>query len=117
MSSFCQVADQQGKYLGHLFATTDGNVTKQSVLELQKAAIRPFEYHHFGSFAYVGDNKAVLQMPVIGIDDVCVQDTLFSSATKLQFLLNVFRLPEVIKGVRLHLPTGWLAVHVDHTTC
>jgi len=72
MSSFCQVANQQGMYLGHLLATTDGNVTKQSVLELQKAAIRPFEYHHFGSFAYVGDNKAVLQMPVIGIDGVCV---------------------------------------------
>ena len=70
---FYQVADQQGKYLGHLLTTTDGDVTKQSVLDLQKAAIRPFEYHHFGSFAYVGDNKAVLQMPVIGMDDVeCV---------------------------------------------
>ena len=67
---YFQVADQQGKYLGHLLTVTDGDVTKQSVLELQKASIRPFVYHHFGSFAYVGDNKAVLQMPVIGI--VCV---------------------------------------------
>ena len=38
----------------------------QSIQELQKAAVKPFEYRHLGSFAYVGDNKAVLKMPIIG---------------------------------------------------
>ena len=47
--------------------TTNGDIIKQSVQELQKISIKPFEYHHLGSFAYVGDNKAVLKMPIIGM--------------------------------------------------
>ena len=61
-----QVADQEGRYLGHLLTITNGDFTKQSVQELQKNGIKPFEYRHLGSFAYVGDNKAVLKMPVLG---------------------------------------------------
>ena len=40
----------------------------QSVEELeQRKDISPFKYKHIGSFAYVGDNKAVLQLPIIGM--------------------------------------------------
>jgi len=102
-----QVANQQGKYLSHLLATTDGNVTKQTVLELQKAAIRPFEYHHFGSFAYVGENKAVLQMPVIGIDDVKV----YSMCYTYVYCTASFDILRPIKGLHTGVfqrgPIGW----------
>ncbi len=56
----------QGKYLGELLSERNGEVVKQSVKELESAPISPFKYKHLGSFAYVGDNKAVLQLPVIG---------------------------------------------------
>ena len=67
-----QVADQEGRYLGHLLTTTNGDITKQSVQELQKNGIKPFKYRHLGSFAYVGDNKAVLKMPVLGTCIRCI---------------------------------------------
>ena len=56
----------QGKYLGELLSERNGEVVKQSVEELESASISPFQYRHLGSFAYVGDNKAVLQLPIIG---------------------------------------------------
>lgn len=56
----------QGKYLGELLSERNGEVVKQSVKELESASVPPFKYRHLGSFAYVGDNKAVLQMPIIG---------------------------------------------------
>ena len=34
--------------------------------ELEASGVSPFKYKHLGSFAYVGDNKAVLQLPIIG---------------------------------------------------
>jgi NADH dehydrogenase FAD-containing subunit len=39
---------------------------KQSTSELEKKGVKAFNYRHLGSFAYVGDNKAVLQLPIIG---------------------------------------------------
>ena len=39
---------------------------KQSTSELEKEGLKAFNYRHLGSFAYVGDNKAVLQLPIIG---------------------------------------------------
>ena len=56
----------QGSYLGELLSSTNGEITKQSVAELEKERVKPFKYRHLGSFAYVGDNKAVLQLPLIG---------------------------------------------------
>ena len=56
----------QGEYLGELLSASNGEVVKQSVKELEGAGISPFKYRHLGSFAYVGDNKAVLQLPIIG---------------------------------------------------
>lgn len=56
----------QGSYLGELLSNTNGEIAKESVDELEKKRIKPFTYRHLGSFAYVGDNKAVLQLPLIG---------------------------------------------------
>ena len=56
----------QGSYLGCLLSNTNGEITKQNTEELEKEKIKPFSYRHLGSFAYVGDNKAVLQLPLIG---------------------------------------------------
>ena len=56
----------QGSYLGDLLSNTNGEIAKESVDELEKKRIKPFAYRHLGSFAYVGDNKAVLQLPLIG---------------------------------------------------
>lgn len=56
----------QGVYLGRLLSNTDGEIVKQTTAELEKEKVKPFTYRHLGSFAYVGDNKAVLQLPVIG---------------------------------------------------
>ena len=60
-----QVADQQGKYLGALLSNTNGNIVSQSTSELEKT-LKPFEYRHLGSFAYVGNDRAVLEVPVFG---------------------------------------------------
>ena len=56
----------QGSYLGDLLSNTNGEIAKDSVDELEKKRMKPFTYRHLGSFAYVGDNKAVLQLPLIG---------------------------------------------------
>ena len=34
--------------------------------ELERKGLAPFKYRHLGSFAYVGDNGAVLQVPIFG---------------------------------------------------
>lgn len=57
----------QGEYLGNLLSSSNGEVLSQSVEELERTGVTPFHYKHLGSFAYVGDNKAVLQMPIIGM--------------------------------------------------
>ena len=48
--------DQQGKYLGALLSNTNGNIVSQSTSKLEET-MKPFEYHHLGSFAYVGNDK------------------------------------------------------------
>ena len=57
----------QGSYLGDLLSRTNGEITKQSTSELEKEGVKTFNYRHLGSFAYIGDNKAVLQLPIIGM--------------------------------------------------
>ena len=66
-----QVADQQGKYVARLLNKTNGEVTSDCVEELEKKSLKPFEYKHLGSFAYIGDNKAVLELPIVGQLCVC----------------------------------------------
>jgi len=61
-----QVASQQGSYLGELLSKTNGDNLSQSSEDLEKRGVAPFEYRHLGSFAYVGDNRAVLQVPIFG---------------------------------------------------
>ena len=71
-----QVASQQGEYLGKLLSSSNGEVVSQSVRELEASRISPFKYRHLGSFAYVGDNKAVLQLPIIGEFLLSVPETM-----------------------------------------
>ena len=68
-----QVADQQGKYLGGLLSNTNGNIVSQSTSKLEET-MKSFEYHHLGSFAYVGNDKAVLEVPVFG--EYCIHETI-----------------------------------------
>lgn len=60
-----QVADQEGRYVAKLLNETNGEITSTSVEKTEKG-LKPFEYKHLGSFAYVGDNKAVLELPIVG---------------------------------------------------
>ena len=59
-----QVAAQQGKYLGKLFSKHPDSLYG---IEGISDKIKPFVYNHLGSFAYIGSNRAVLQMPGIGV--------------------------------------------------
>ncbi len=52
--------------MGNLLSSSNGGVVSTSEEELEKKGVSPFSYRHLGSFAYVGDNKAVLQLPIIG---------------------------------------------------
>lgn len=61
-----QVADQQGEYLGALLSNTNGNIVTQTTAELEEKGVKGFEYRHLGSFAYVGNDRAVLEVPVFG---------------------------------------------------
>ena len=56
-----QVAAQQGKYLGKLLSNHP-----EVVNESDFQACQPFQYNHLGSFAYVGGDRAVLKLPLIG---------------------------------------------------
>ena len=62
-----QVASQQGEYLARLLNKTNGEVIAGTTEALEQRKIAPFKYRHMGSFAYVGDNKAVLQLPLLGL--------------------------------------------------
>lgn len=55
-----QVASQQGKYVATLLNK------HPEILEGDHSSCVPFTYNHLGSFAYVGGERAVLQLPVIG---------------------------------------------------
>ncbi|XP_028392983.1 external alternative NAD(P)H-ubiquinone oxidoreductase B1, mitochondrial-like [Dendronephthya gigantea] len=59
-----QVASQKGKYLGKLFSQHSDIIGEQS--NLSERGVEQFEYNHMGMFAYIGDDKAVLQFPIIG---------------------------------------------------
>jgi len=50
-----QVASQQGEYIARIFNNVK---TTASAPEA-----RPFVYHHFGSFAYIGDDNAIYEYP------------------------------------------------------
>ena len=58
-----QVASQQGHYLGNHFTTLHSKELNQ---DFKTQGLEPFRYRHLGSFAYVGDDKAVLKVPVLG---------------------------------------------------
>ena len=55
-----QVASQQGKYLGKLLSS------QHDKLEEGFTDCKRFEYSHLGSFAYVGGESAVLELPFFG---------------------------------------------------
>ena len=57
-----QVAKQEGEYLAQLFASQDIGISKS----LNSQTASPFEYVHKGSLAYVGSDRAVMDVPVIG---------------------------------------------------
>ena len=61
-----QVATQQGKYLANLLSKSVKDIGIEANQDLEAQGAKPFTYRHFGSFAYVGDNRAVLELPVIG---------------------------------------------------
>ena len=50
-----------GKYLGHLL-----NKHAEDIINGNTDIIAPFTYNHLGSFAYVGNERAVLELPIIG---------------------------------------------------
>lgn len=57
-----QVASQQGKYLARMF-NEQGDGHRIAMGNAELLGKRPFTYDHRGSFAYVGDSKAVAQIP------------------------------------------------------
>lgn len=59
-----QVAAQQGKYLGKVFSKHPQDLYGKDCIT---DAFEPFVYNHLGSFAYIGSNRAVLQMPGVGV--------------------------------------------------
>lgn len=61
-----QVATQQGKYLANLLSSSIAEIGVEANQDLGAQGATPFKYRHLGSFAYVGDNRAVLELPVIG---------------------------------------------------
>ncbi|KAI8575430.1 hypothetical protein K450DRAFT_261988 [Umbelopsis ramanniana AG] len=76
-----QVASQQGKYLARLFGQLavcdkmeeelktleDGDEKEKKARKLQKAkSIKPFEYTHQGSLAYIGSDRAIADLPFGG---------------------------------------------------
>jgi NADH:ubiquinone reductase (non-electrogenic) len=56
-----QVAKQEGEFLAHVFANND--IRPGFAMESET---KPFEYFHRGSLAYVGSDRAVMDVPVIG---------------------------------------------------
>ncbi|XP_046852844.1 external alternative NAD(P)H-ubiquinone oxidoreductase B1, mitochondrial-like [Xenia sp. Carnegie-2017] len=57
-----QVASQQGRYLAKLFTKIHSSENE----DFKDLDLQPFSYRHLGSFAYVGDDKAVLKVPILG---------------------------------------------------
>ena len=95
-----QVASQQGNYLAGLFSTH--RIPPAGATQHLPGVHPPFKYHHSGSFAYVGGDRAVLEVandpggclapPSVGamIAPGAVRNACFSgtmSATKACFAL------------------------------
>lgn len=59
-----QVAKQEGEYLAHLLSHTKLWGTQDTDAQLQQR--NPFKYSHKGSLAYVGDDRAVMDVPNLG---------------------------------------------------
>jgi NADH dehydrogenase FAD-containing subunit len=62
-----QVANQQGRYLASVFNMHRVGVQPDPASRNGlPAAVPPFKYRHLGSFAYVGADKAVLELAMQG---------------------------------------------------
>ena len=55
-----QVASQQGSYLANLFNAK--RIPPTGGTQNLAAIAAPFKYHHSGSFAYIGGDRAVLEV-------------------------------------------------------
>lgn len=57
--------------VGKLLSKTNGSpeLLGDPTDALKSRGVYQFHYRHLGSFAYVGDNKAVLEVPVFGKTD------------------------------------------------
>jgi len=71
-----QVAQQEGKYLGKLFNDFSEDINQQHTsisdqpqisdpFSQKLGAYEEFVYKHFGSFAYVGDHRAIAELPKV----------------------------------------------------
>jgi len=58
-----QVARQQGEYVARVLV--EASVTGSGGDEIA-STVRPFEYNHKGSLAYIGGDEAVMDVPVVG---------------------------------------------------
>lgn len=61
-----QVATQQGRYLASLLTKAGEDIGVEANQDLGAQGAEAFSYRHLGSFAYVGDNRAVLELPILG---------------------------------------------------
>ena len=61
-------AEQMGSYVGNLVAKRVSSCSQGGRSPSAAAAVEPFQYHHAGSFSYVGDGSAVMEVdvPVVG---------------------------------------------------
>ena len=59
-SGAVQVASQQGTYLAGLFNAH--RIPPVGGTERLSNAAKPFKYHHSGNFAYIGGDRAVLEV-------------------------------------------------------
>jgi NADH:ubiquinone reductase (non-electrogenic) len=65
-----QVASQQGKYLARVFkglnkADSEGIKEQAQIIEQMTKNVRPFQYTHNGSLAYIGSEKAIADIPIL----------------------------------------------------
>lgn len=61
--ALAQVAKQQGEYLAQLFA--DGYISGDANTQKMTDSQKPFKYAHKGSLAYVGSDRAVMDVPSV----------------------------------------------------
>lgn len=71
-----QVASQSGRYLASVFNTLSDTMTEQAklaengqIVDLVTPSLsqcKPFSYHHYGSFAYIGDLRAIADLRTEG---------------------------------------------------